>query len=164
LTTNLYAYCGNNPTNRIDPKGNSWRTFFAIGISTAVVGLALLAAIPTGGGSLVLAGVGIKAATATTVANATVAAGIAVAGTAIAAGAIENSGYTFSKQSGKSDKERSTEHPSWVNRNNVDYSISAQKNATNLMNEKYGVGNWHSGPGTEFNKIVKWLQRCLGVK
>jgi hypothetical protein len=30
------------------------------------------------------------------------------------------------------------------------------------MNDKYGVGNWDKGPGTEFSKIKKWVSRTRG--
>ena len=43
----------------------------------------------------------------------------------------------------------------------VDNTISAQQNATDFLNNKYGQGNWEKGPGSEFNKIVKWITRKL---
>jgi len=27
------------------------------------------------------------------------------------------------------------------------------------MNQKYGLGNWKKGPGTEHNKLKKWGDR-----
>lgn len=41
----------------------------------------------------------------------------------------------------------------------IDKGLSTQQNAKNLLNEKYGPGNWGKGPNTEFNWIVKWLIR-----
>lgn len=41
----------------------------------------------------------------------------------------------------------------------VDPGLSAQQNATNMLNNKYGPGNWKPGPGSEFSRIVKWLIR-----
>ena len=43
----------------------------------------------------------------------------------------------------------------------VDNNLSAQENATRLLDNKYGVNNWQKGPNTEYNKIVKWIQRSL---
>ena len=85
---------------------------------------------------------------------------IAAAGLAALAGM----GIMFSKTSKSSGKERSTDKPSWVNRGMLDDSKSALENATNILNNKYGHGNWAKGPKTEFNKIMKWLMRGLGFK
>ena len=62
------------------------------------------------------------------------------------------------KQSRRSDKEKSTNKPSWLNRNDIDFSQTPQQNATRLMNQKYGVGNWTKGCA-EYSQIVKWIQR-----
>ena len=88
---NMYAYCGNNPVNRADSKGENWRTVFAIGAVIAVVGLAALAAVPTGGTSLVLAGTGITVASTTivTAANITVATGVALMSASMVTGMSE---------------------------------------------------------------------------
>lgn len=39
----------------------------------------------------------------------------------------------------------------------------AQQNAKNIyiLDWKYGHSNWSKGPGTEYNKIVKWIERHL---
>ncbi len=66
---------------------------------------------------------------------------------------------TGKKQTKKSGKEKSSNKPSWMNEDMVNKDLSAQQNAKNLLNEKYGPGNWKKGPGTEFNQIVKWLIR-----
>lgn len=33
--------------------------------------------------------------------------------------------------------------------------------AKRLLNDKYGVGNYPTGPGSEFNKIKKWGDRAF---
>lgn len=66
---------------------------------------------------------------------------------------------TGKKQTRKSGKEKSSDRPSWVNEGMIDSNLSAQQNARNLLNEKYGPGNWGKGPNSEFNWIVKWLIR-----
>ncbi len=43
----------------------------------------------------------------------------------------------------------------------IDKNISPQQNATNLLNKKYGKGNWKIGPRTEYNKIIKWIIRYI---
>ena len=45
----------------------------------------------------------------------------------------------------------------------VDPNLSAEENARRILNKKYGPGKWGKGPGTEFNKIKKWLTRSLGI-
>ena len=78
-----------------------------------------------------------------------------VAGAAAAAGIIVNS---FANPSGK---EMASDKPGWVNREMVDPNKSAQQNAFDILNNKYGKGNWKKGPTTEYNKIVKWITRKL---
>ena len=93
-----------------------------------------------------------------------------VAGTLVAVGALglttvgalTGSGFImFAKTSRQSGKSTASNKPSWVNERMIDPSKSAQQNATDILNWKYGLGNWHKGPGTEFNKIVKWIERYL---
>ena len=67
----------------------------------------------------------------------------------------------FAKKSKKSGKEKSTDKPSWVDKNSIDLSKSAQHNAKRLLDNKYGNGNWKKGSNSEYSKIVKWIQRSL---
>ena len=69
----------------------------------------------------------------------------------------------FAKPSKKSGKEKSSDKPSWVDKGMVDPNLSAEENARRILNKKYGPGKWGKGPGTEFNKIKKWLTRSLGI-
>ena len=157
-SVNLFVYCGNNPVNRIDPDGTDWRDVFAVGVTVAIIGLIILA-VPTGGGSLLLAGAGgAAAASATAAAVAEAGAAIAWTGTVVAGGSLA---VYFAKDSKKSGKERATDKPSWANRESIDPDLSAQQNATEMLDRKYGAGNWKKGPGTEFNKIVKWITRAI---
>ena len=146
---NLFSYCGNAPINRTDPDGNDWQDGVKLGLTVAAIGLFFLATLPF---SAPAAG-GVLVATLASAANASIAAGLTVAGGSLVLG--------FSKESKKSGKERSSDKPSWANRESVDPELSAQQNATKMLNEKYGVGNWKKGPGTEFNKILKWITRSI---
>ena len=64
-------------------------------------------------------------------------------------------------ESRRSEKEKASDRPSWVDPTDVDPNLSPQQNATRMLNDKYGIGNWKKGPGSEFSQIVKWIQRCL---
>ena len=61
---NLFAYCGNNPVNRLDPYGTDWRTVFTIGLTVAIIGLAVLASLPFIGPVLPAIGASAVASTA----------------------------------------------------------------------------------------------------
>ena len=36
---------------------------------------------------------------------------------------------------------------------------SLRENAKDILNNQFGPGNWNKGPGSDFNKIVKWINR-----
>ena len=73
----------------------------------------------------------------------------------------------FSKASKLSAKERATNCPSWLssamNAMPPHLNERAQDYAKRLLDNKYGAGKWNKGPGTEYNQIVKYLQRNLGM-
>jgi hypothetical protein len=75
--------------------------------------------------------------------------------TAAGAGAI----YMFAKTSRRSGKDKSNDKPSWVNSSMVDKNKSPHQNATDILNAKYGEGNWIKGPKSEFSQILKWIIR-----
>ncbi len=79
----------------------------------------------------------------------------------IAGAAMAGAAYMFSKTSKLSQKETSSNKPSWVNESMVDLSKSAQENAKNILNNKYKVGSWDKGARSEYSKIVKWIERHL---
>ncbi|MFA5035622.1 MAG: hypothetical protein WC479_00395 [Candidatus Izemoplasmatales bacterium] len=64
-----------------------------------------------------------------------------------------------SKKSRESGKEKSSEKPSYVNKGMLDKSLTAEENATNMMNNQWGKGNWGKGPKTDYYKIFKWITR-----
>lgn len=137
----------------------------AVALVVAIVAVGVALAVPTGGGSLALAGGGIIAASsvvATALSVATSAAQISVMVSATVL-AIEGSQVMFSKASRESSKTRLTQHPSWVNRSMINPNQTPQQNATRILNNRYGVGKWPKGPGSEYNQIVKWITRCLKI-
>ena len=89
---------------------------------------------------------------------------LATGGVVVSGGAVELGligilvGLTFAKRSGK---EMSSDKPGWVNRGMVDPNKTAQQNAKDILDGKYGSGNWPTGPKTEYNKIVKWITRKI---
>jgi RHS repeat-associated protein len=62
---------------------------------------------------------------------------------------------------GLSGKEGAKDAPSWAKQYKPRVGESGKEFATRLLNEKYGQGNWKSGPGTEFNQIQKWADRSF---
>ena len=156
---NLFVYCSNNPVMRIDITGyktQKWEEQALLGAAVLMLGLAILFAAPTGGASLALGALALSSSAMVTVGGA-----IAITGTVMVGDALIQSNAYYARQSRKSGKERSSDKPSWVHREDVDLNISSQKNATEILNNKYGKGKWGKGPATEYNQIVKWIDRGL---
>lgn len=68
-------------------------------------------------------------------------------------------GILYSKPSKTDKKTRWTDKPSWVNKGIINSDLTAAENASRILNDKYGRGNWGKGPRSEFNIIVKWIIR-----
>ena len=118
-----------------------------------IAGMSFSVTIPTigfvnAGGAL---SIGITGSVTLTVSGAQVLAGAGLVGLSI----------MMAKKSRLSGKETSSDKPSWLNSGMIDKNISPQQNATNLLNEKYGNGNWGKGPKTEYNRIIKWIIRWV---
>jgi hypothetical protein len=60
-----------------------------------------------------------------------------------------------------SGKEASKDIPDWVRGLRPKVGESGKDFAKKLMHEKYGPGNYTTGPKTEFNKIKKWADRAF---
>jgi RHS repeat-associated protein len=58
-----------------------------------------------------------------------------------------------------SEKDKSTDVPSWARPFRRNHNESCGEFAERLLNEKYGCGNWRTGPGSEYSKIKKWCER-----
>ena len=82
---------------------------------------------------------------------------VTVTGTQVISAGIATAGILYFSK--RSDKEKSTDKPSWVNTGMVDSQKTAQQNATDILNNKYGAGKWKKGSNSEFSKIVKWIIR-----
>lgn len=132
----------------------AWALSFAGG---AMVG----AGLGSVGGALALAGGGIMGGGAVAgMATAIAGVGVIVLGKTLAK-AI--SGFRFAKQSKESKKDRSTDKPSWVNRDMVDPNLSSEQNVKNILNEVCGPGGWDKY-SHEYSKILKWIRRSLKIK
>ena len=168
---NLFSYCSNNPVMGCDPDGNAsfWQTLKHVGLEVAkqaavVAGIATAAALIIGAvsGTIVSGGAGAVALPAAiTLAVSVAQASVAVAAVGVGAAVVGSAGdnISYSKKSKISGKEGATDKPSWVNRDMVNPNLSAQENARRILNNKFGVNNWKMGPGSDYNKIVKWINR-----
>lgn len=61
------------------------------------------------------------------------------------------------KKSGLSGKEAATDMPSWAEGERPRTTENGGDFAKRLFDDKYGPGNYPTGPGSEFNKIKKWV-------
>jgi len=64
-------------------------------------------------------------------------------------------------KSGLSDKEAARDVPSWAKGQRPSTTENGRQFAERLLDEKYGKGNYPTGPGSEFNKIKKWGDRAF---
>ncbi|MCP4217611.1 MAG: hypothetical protein GY765_23415, partial [bacterium] len=63
------------------------------------------------------------------------------------------------KKAKSSGKERATNAPSWVNGRKPAEGQSVKKWVKDLMDDRYGEGNYKKGADTEYNKIKKYAER-----
>ena len=170
LFWNLFTYCENEPNNNIDPYGSMtasiaadylipmaiFTMFMAVLYANYAYGLALVGGYAT----KIIAPIVFKAFWW----KPWLAAAIIVSAVLIVVAAVA---IVFSKASKLSAKERATNCPSWLssamNAMPPHLNERAQDYAKRLLDNKYGAGKWNKGPGTEYNQIVKYLQRNLGM-
>ncbi len=65
------------------------------------------------------------------------------------------------KKSGLSGKEAADDVPSWAQGERPLTTENGRDFARRLLDDKYGAGNYPTGPGSEFNKIKKWGDRAF---
>jgi len=142
LGYNLFAYCGNNPVRYADYTGEN--AVDVLKWSWTAAGIVSQLDSPAPGPADVIGlAIGIG--------------GTLVAGIIFISEVLQ---AKTKKQTKTSDKEKASDKPSWVNKDMVDPNLTAQQNATRIMNNKYGSGNWNNS-NPEFSKIVKWIQRSI---
>jgi RHS repeat-associated protein len=143
-TANLYPYVGGDPVSQTDSLG------------LGSTGIAYGAAI---GGTIGALGGGILGFAGGPPGSAIAASYGAAFGTLLGAAtgnAIEDTLALMGKKSGK---ERSTDTPSWVKGRRPADGQSGKEFADEVMDEKYGEGNYDKGPASEHSKIKKWADR-----
>ena len=151
LQYHLYTYCFNNPANMNDDEGERSLTLKKKAASLGVtLGILLIA--------LKLLGV---------VATPYIAIGVI----AFAVGYLGYRVYKSAKgqkakkkTAKKSGKEKASDAPDWAKREKYNPKKSADRNARDVLDKKYGKGNYKTGPNSEYSKIKKWLQRSKGYK
>lgn len=65
------------------------------------------------------------------------------------------------KKSGLTGKEAASDVPSWAEGERPLIGESGKDFAKRLLDNKYGAGNYPTGPGSEFSKIKKWGDRAF---
>ena len=60
-----------------------------------------------------------------------------------------------------SPKESAKDVPSWAKGQRPLTTENGRQFAERLLDEKYGIGNYPTGPSSEFNKINKWGDRAF---
>ena len=164
---NMFAYCNNNPANRIDPDGHDsyvWEWLTTMWWLCLVDG-----PYPIADAIYVVGAVGIlvidHVITSSNSQRAMLEVEEYIANTDAKSTILESKESKDTKKkkktTKKSGKEKASDKLSWVDVSQVDFSKTAQQNAARLLDEKWGKGNWSKGPGSDFSKIVKWIQRSL---
>jgi len=65
------------------------------------------------------------------------------------------------KKSGPSGKEAAGDVPSWAKGKRPRTTEKGRDFAKRLLDDRYGAGNYPTGPGSEFSKIKKWGDRAF---
>ena len=65
------------------------------------------------------------------------------------------------KKVGLSGKEAADDIPGWARGGRPLTTETGREFARRLCDDKYGAGNYPTGPGSEFSKIKKWGDRAF---
>ena len=129
-SSNLYVFCANNPISNVDPSGENFAAEW-LAWSWWLAGAD--GPLPVGE-AIIVGGVVV---------------GVLVEGTKI----------IFAKGSKLSDKDKANDIPSWAKGKKPKGGESGSEYAKRLCDEKYGKGNYKTGPGSEYNKLKKYGDR-----
>jgi RHS repeat-associated protein len=163
--SNLYSYCGGDSINCVDPSGLDGLPIpLPLPASFDVVGLGAglseaWAGIVSG---LRVAGVpGAVGAGGGIITKHWIDALQAEEEAAIAEGAlIHTETVMMAKKKAKSSgKEKASDCPSWAKGSSQLPGEAGKDTAERLLNDKYGIGKWIKGAGSEFSKIQKYFDR-----
>ena len=157
-TQHLYVYCANNPINHVDPSGH-----YAVALYTLVKVVA--------GGVVFYVSYSTwkrrRIKTRYAGGRVTFKTKISIWFTWRAANRIMHSkskAKSNTKKKGeskRSQKERSTDVPSWLDKEPLKKGENGNAYATRKMNEHYGKGKWRKKgeQGRDYSKIRKWADR-----
>ena len=149
LDFNLYAYCNNDPVNHTDPSG-----YFAIAMTFKAVYYVYN----------VVLGLGVTVMMGEHICRVVSNKNLSRYKYTVHLAKQSKEKKKSKKASKKSGKESANDAPGWAKRENYDKSKTADQNATDVLNKKYGKGKWKKGADSEFSKIKKWLQRSKNYK
>ncbi|MFM7852549.1 MAG: hypothetical protein ACKO96_11695 [Flammeovirgaceae bacterium] len=76
-------------------------------------------------------------------------------------GSSSSSGGFKRPKSNLLGKEGAKDVPDWAKGNKPKINENGDKFARRLLDEKYGKGNYQTGPTSEFSKIKKWGDRAF---
>jgi RHS repeat-associated protein len=148
---NLYRYIENGPTESVDPFGlQSYATLYAgygaVGVAGTVAVGSVVVDVATGGINILAT-------------PAEIGAGALVGGLiGYGVGTVVDLGTAFFSKGGEQNI-----LPSWVDKTPRP-GQSGKEFAKEVCDRFHGIGNYNTGPGSEYNKIKKWLDKKLGKK
>ncbi len=162
---NRYSYARNNPVRYTDPTGHcplcapALTLFAGFGITVSAPVVAAIVAVV----SVAAIGVFLSDANNRAWLSDQLRTGIqdmeAFVG-GFSERAVGKSGTVLeAKPSKKSGKEKGSDIPEWAKGLKKQPGESGKDAAKRILDERYGSGNYRTGPGSEYNKLKKYLDR-----
>ena len=157
-TQHLYVYCANNPINHVDPRGHYAVALYTL-VKVVAGGVVFYVSYSTWKRRRIKTRYAGRRVTFKTK--------ISIWFTWRAANRIMHSkskAKSNTKKKGeskRSQKERSTDVPSWLDKEPLKKGENGNAYATRKMNEHYGKGKWRKKgeQGRDYSKIRKWADR-----